>query len=171
MASPLVVNILELTRRPGTDKDLDVAVPATILEFADPRLDDDQDVEVSIHLESVSGGIVATGTARANAELSCRRCLREFTTDVDGEIDELYQRIPDNPDATALTGEQLDLTSVVREGVLLALPDAPLCRPDCPGLCPQCGADLASSPCGCNATKTDDRWAALDVLRDQLPPG
>ncbi|NDF55936.1 MAG: DUF177 domain-containing protein, partial [Proteobacteria bacterium] len=39
------------------------------------------------------------------------------------------------------------------------------------GLCPQCGADLAKAPCGCNAVKKDDRWAALDALRDQLPPG
>ena len=171
MASPLVVNILELTRRPGTDKDLVVAVPATILSLDDPRVADDQDVDVDIHLESVSGGIVVTGTAVAEAHLSCRRCLTEFEMELSGEIDELYQRIPDNPDATALTSEQLDLTSVVREGVLLAVPDAPLCRPDCPGLCPQCGADLAKAPCGCNAVKKDDRWAALDALRDQLPPG
>ena len=63
MASPLVVKILELTRRPGTDKDLVVSVPATILSLDDSRLPDDQDVDVSIHLESVSGGIVVTGTA------------------------------------------------------------------------------------------------------------
>ena len=171
MASPLVVNILELTRRPGTDKDLVVSVPATILSLDDSRLSDDQDVDVSVHLESVSGGIVVTGTATAEAHLSCRRCLTEFDAEISGEIDELYQRIPDNPDATALTTEQLDLAAVVREGVLLAVPDAPLCRHDCPGLCPQCGADLATAPCGCNAVKKDDRWAALDALRDQLPPG
>ena len=171
MASPLVVNILELTRRPGTDKDLVVSVPATVLELEDPRVADDQDIAVDIHLESVSGGIVAAGSATARAHLSCRRCLGEFDVEIFGEIDELYQKVPDNPDATALTSEQLDLTSVVREQVLLAIPDAPLCRGDCPGLCPQCGADLASSPCGCDRSKIDDRWSALDALRDQLPPG
>ena len=60
---------------------------------------------------------------------------------------------------------QIDLAPMVREEVLLAVPDGPLCRPDCPGLCPICGADLAEGPCGCDTTERDERWAVLDQLR------
>ena len=55
---------------------------------------------------------------------------------------------------------------MVREEVLLAIPDAPLCRDDCPGLCPVCGADLQTAPCGCETAVGDDRWAVLDQLRE-----
>ena len=54
---------------------------------------------------------------------------------------------------------------MVREDVLLGVPDAPLCRADCPGLCPVCGADLADGPCDCDTTVRDERWAVLDQLR------
>ena len=54
---------------------------------------------------------------------------------------------------------------MVREHVLLAVDDPRLCRPDCPGLCPVCGADLSAGPCECDAPVVDDRWAALDQLR------
>ena len=53
---------------------------------------------------------------------------------------------------------------MVRENVLLGVPDAPLCRDDCPGLCPICGTDLQLGPCDCDRTERDDRWAALDQL-------
>ena len=55
---------------------------------------------------------------------------------------------------------------MVREEVLLAIPDAPLCRDDCPGLCPVCGADLQTAPCECETAVGDDRWAILDQLRE-----
>jgi uncharacterized protein len=56
----------------------------------------------------------------------------------------------------------------VREAVLLDLPLAPLCRPDCAGLCPECGADLNAGDCGHRPNATDPRWTALDDLRERL---
>ena len=58
----------------------------------------------------------------------------------------------------------IDLAPLVRDSVVLELPGAPLCREDCAGLCPQCGANLNEGPCGCVAPR-DPRWANLDVLR------
>ena len=72
------------------------------------------------------------------------------------------------PDAFELLGDQLDLHPLVRELELLDAPQTPLCQDDCPGLCPTCGARLADGPCGCAPPPKDDRWAALDALRDQL---
>ena len=171
MASPLVINIVELTRRPGSTKDVHVAVPAASLDFDDARVDESHDVAVDLQIESVNGGLVVHGEVRAFAHAICSRCLTDIDLVLTSDVDEIYQRVPDNPDAYPLEGEQMDLSAMVRESVLLGIPEAPLCRPDCPGLCPQCGADLANAPCGCNAVKKDDRWAALDALRDQLPPG
>ena len=65
---------------------------------------------------------------------------------------------------------QIDLAPMVREEVLLAVADAPLCRPDCAGLCPICGADRNDGPCGCDTRRRDERWAALDQLRVATDP-
>ena len=168
MAKPLIVNVIELLRRPGNAKDVSVTVSSDDLEFGDSRMAD-EDVSVTVHLESMSNGISVHGSASAAWEGECRRCLdplrRAFTVD----LDELYQAVPDNPDAHIIENDQIDLLPMVRENLLLAIPVGPLCSDDCPGFCPQCGADLRQGGCGCDQVRTDDRWAALDALRDRLP--
>lgn len=62
-------------------------------------------------------------------------------------------------------GGVLDSGLLVAEQVHLNLPTHPLCRPDCAGLCPRCGANLNPGPCGCAAPPPDPRWAALAALR------
>ena len=77
-----------------------------------------------------------------------------------------------DPEAFPIEHGQLDLAPMVREEVLLGVPEAPLCRPDCPGLCPTCGADLQTGPCGCSTEVRDERWAAyLGPLPDRRPSG
>ena len=57
---------------------------------------------------------------------------------------------------------------MVRELVLLSAPESSLCSLDCPGICPQCGADLQEDQCACAGRQIDERWAVLDELRQQL---
>lgn len=175
MASTLVVNVLDLLRRAGATKDVHVVAPAEQFDFADDRIDDSGDVTVNIHLESGTGGIVATGDASVAWSSQCRRCLRPVTGESHSELHEVFAREAArgevslaDPDALPLTGDQIDFVPVVREVALLGLPLAPLCRPDCPGLCPRCGADLAANPCTCVVRTRDERWAALDELIDPL---
>ena len=60
----------------------------------------------------------------------------------------------------------LDLEPPLRDAVVLALPFQPLCREDCPGLCPDCGARLADEPEHSHEDKIDPRWAALTQLTE-----
>jgi uncharacterized protein len=69
----------------------------------------------------------------------------------------------DSPDVQSYLGDEIDLNDIVREHVLLGLPMSPVCREDCRGLCPQCGAELNLGPCGCTAPR-DPRWNALGDL-------
>jgi uncharacterized protein len=181
MSSTLVVNVLDLLRRPGSEKTLSVVVKAAQLDFADSRIDDAGDISVDIQLESSSTGIIARGSARTNWQSVCRRCLRPVSGTMEAEIDESFSRevVPVSrhhdeaasdtyTDVEPIIGDQIDFTLPVREAVLLAIPAAPLCRGDCPGLCPQCGADLATKQCSCRVDTRDERWAALDSLRGKL---
>ena len=166
MASPLVVNVAELLRRAGSVREIDRQIESEIFKFDDARIIVGSQVQVSLTLEALTDGIVVRGSLRAEWSFECRRCLRPLSGQAEVEVQELYQAVISDPDAYPITGEQLDLLEMARENVLLAVPLAPLCRADCPGLCPQCGSDLQTARCSCSREQRDDRWAVLDVLRE-----
>jgi uncharacterized protein len=169
VADPLVVNAAELLRRAGSAKAVEVDVPLADLGIEDdPRFAPDARVAVRLQLDSLNDGIVVDGELAVPWHGTCRRCLTATAGTAVSEVHELYQRTLTDPDAFEITGDQLDLRPLVRELVLLDAPMTPLCRPDCRGLCPTCGANLNDTTCDCAAPAADDRWAALDALRDQL---
>jgi uncharacterized protein len=169
MRSPLLVNATELLRQPGARRRIDVSVPQPAVGIDDDRLSGD--VAVAIELEPTLDDIIVTGQLSVAWSDECRRCLRPLSGTLEVDVDDRYAVDPDpHDDAFPITGGQIDLAPMVREEILLAIPDAPLCQPDCPGLCPICGADLQEGPCGCDTTTRDERWAVLDQLRGDVQP-
>lgn len=126
-------------------------------------------IVVDLVAESLSDGIVVNGSIRAPFQGECRRCLSPLAGFIDVDVHELYQVHVTDPEAFPIVGDQIDLVPMVRETVLLEIPDAPVCRPDCAGLCPHCGVDLNVTTCDCVAEAIDPRWAALEDLRNDLP--
>ena len=168
MSNPLLVNVAELTRRPGSEKDIDVSVSAEQLEFNDKRVTSTE-VPVVLHLESVNGGIAVAGSVSVGWRDACSRCLKPIDGISVARVHELFQQNVTDPDAYPIVGEQLDLTEMVREVLLIEIPTLPLCSESCPGLCPTCGADLANAPCNCAPLKKSSAWDALDQLKGQVP--
>lgn len=127
----------------------------------------DAEVECDVSLTPFSGGIEVVGTVSAPWVGPCRRCATTVTGQVRVEVHERYADPPvadTDEDIYPIVDETVDLGPMARDVVVLELPMAPLCREDCAGLCPQCGADRNEGPCGCIAPR-DPRWANLDVLR------
>jgi uncharacterized protein len=165
-ANQLHVNAAELLREPGLRRHVATVVsPATIV--ADhPAVAGD--VTVDLELVSTIDDIALTGTIEVPWRGECRRCLRPLDETLAVDVEERYAERPaEHDDAFPIDHGQIDLAPMVREHVLLAVDDPRLCRPDCPGLCPVCGADLTSGPCQCDSAVVDERWAALDQLRTQ----
>ena len=159
----LRVNALELLRQPGAVKPVEATVSALALEVLHDSLDGD--VEVDLVLEALNVGITVRGTVAAPWKGVCRRCLTGLSGRAQGAVDELYQVNVTDDDAFPIENNQLVLAPMVRQTALLELDEVRLCRPDCAGLCPVCGADRNDTRCDCDTTVTDDRWAALDALR------
>ena len=92
---------------------------------------------------------------------------------VDGHRHEAGERELDEDDLGVLHLEEevLDTRPILLEQLQLNIPMKPLCRPDCQGLCPQCGADLNLGACGCGERQVDPRWAALAALKGTLAGG
>jgi uncharacterized protein len=166
--NPLLVNAAELLRRPGNDKDLVVNVTAEDLELVEPRIAPTANVALAIHVESLSTGLVVSGTISTDWADTCRRCLADVGGTLAAHTREIYQVTITDEEAFPIIGDQIDLGPMAREALLLELPIAPLCRTDCAGICGQCGADLNTTTCSCETGIVDDRWAALDALRDRL---
>ena len=119
------------------------------------------------------------GSARTELELSCSRCLEPFRMSVDAAFDLRYlpatELLPDEDREVAeedletayYRDDQVDLNELLREQFYLALPMKPLCREDCRGLCPECGANRNTDACACEPAWHDPRLAPLKGLAKQ----
>jgi len=173
----------ELARRPGTMRTVrrTVSAPSVIgtdvigVPLGDP-------VELELTMESVVEGVLATVEIDADATGVCVRCLDETGYHVQVRAQELFaypERVQrhaqhDAPAASEqeqyeLQDDTIDLETVVRDAIVTALPFQPVCRPDCPGLCAQCGVRLADEPLHAHDT-VDPRWAALADLAGSNHP-
>ena len=114
-------------------------------------------------------------------ELLCARCLDPVPQHLEGSFDLIFRPADADLDSgeRSISEEETEigyydkgglvLEDVVREQVLLALPNRSLCRPDCAGLCQHCGANLNTDACTCDKASADLRWSALAGLSSKLP--
>jgi len=120
------------------------------------------------------------GELKTSVELPCARCLEPVVEKIERKFDLLYrpQGVDAGKEELSVTGaeaeigyyqgEGLLLEDALREQVLLALPLKVICREDCKGLCPHCGANLNDGQCSCADPPEDPRWTALKDLRSKL---
>lgn len=115
-----------------------------------------------------AGLLTLTGEARASLLCICDRCGREYRREAVFPLDTiLADELEDeeNPDVFLLQDDCVDLDEVVATAFVLGLDSKLLCRPDCKGVCPQCGHNLNEGPCSCKP-EADPRFAALGQLLD-----
>jgi uncharacterized protein len=170
---PLVIDTRELGRRPGSMRRVQRAVPAPEYLGIDMiRVPTGAELDLDLRLESVMEGVLVSGRVTAPLVGECGRCLEPVTSTVEVELQELYaypeSEAGEEDEVSRLVGDLIDLTSTLRDAVVLALPLSPLCRDDCPGLCAECGARLADIDCGHSQAPVDPRWAALTEVLDPL---
>jgi uncharacterized protein len=170
-AGPWLVPVTNLRRSPGTRREERRTGRVGELRVAGSIVPADALVDADATLDSVVGGIEVTATISAPWRGECRRCLAPVDGQLHCEVREMFRARregkpeDDDEDTYPLGSDHLDLQPLVRDALLLELPIAPLCRPDCEGLCPTCGADRNDGPCRCADQAGDPRWSALDALK------
>ena len=162
---PFIADVVALRRRHGHREPLKVVAPLAGMFVTGSRVPDTDPVTLDVNLEAVEGGVVVNGMVAAPFVGECRRCLGPVIGTIESPVDEIFVKDPEEGETYPILGDHIDLEPLAREAIVLALPLAPLCRPDCAGLCPECGVDRNAGPCGCESPAVDERWAALDVLR------
>jgi uncharacterized protein len=133
-------------------------------------------VTVSYDLNHTFGKVYAKIQAQAVVHLDCSRCLKAFDQAVSSnflvQFEEKPERLtmtgadPDDPEPSVafLVDGELHLGEEIRQELELQVPLRPLCKPNCAGLCPRCGADLNNGPCGCDLTPQNSPFAKLKGL-------
>jgi uncharacterized protein len=167
--SPFVLDTRELGRRPGSYRDYRREAPAPAqLQLEMIGVPEGSALSLTVRLESVTEGVLATGSVTGPVSGECGRCLEAFTDEFDVDFVELFayrnsvtEQTSDSSEVARLDGDYLDLEPVVRDAVVLSMPLTPLCRPDCAGLCVECGARLDDVESGHSHVVADPRWAAL----------
>jgi uncharacterized protein len=189
----LSFNVAQLLKESvGSTRKLDIGTPTLLLDGQEGRsagadMLEARDLKGNVKLTRLSQDLLVQGQVGAEVRMQCSRCLDEFTVPVEASLEEKYQPTIDietgrpirreeyEEDDTAFSinaSHEIDLAEPVRQALLVALPLKPLCREDCAGLCPHCGANLNEGPCACEPDTTDNRWAALRELQlEDLPSG
>ena len=140
------------------------------MDFKYPVLEVADDLDVmnfqgSVRLTRTAQGVYLEGRFKGEQPAECVRCLTPVNQPLKSEIKQLYE-FPPNSKAEFVIAETgfLDLAPVLREDLLLSAPIRPLCRPDCKGLCPNCGQDLKEGLCSCEKDDINPRLAVLKKL-------
>jgi uncharacterized protein len=125
-------------------------------------------LQVELTGREVGDGVLVRGNLRTAVRLSCRRCLEPVEHEIDAHVDLLFAPPLEGEEEGAdgevyplPRGDTLDLTDAVREHVVLETPALALCREECRGLCPSCGADLNDGACECAPQAAPSAWDAL----------
>lgn len=143
------------------------------LEFEAPLLELADDLDLTnfsgqARLTRTTQGLYVQGRFTGEQPAECVRCLTDFDQPLKAQIDQLYE-FPPTPKAEFVVAETgfLDLAPFLREEFLLSAPMRPLCRPDCKGLCPNCGQNWNEGQCDCEQDNINPQFAALKKLLEK----
>ena len=134
-------------------------------------------VIVDLELVPEAEHIKLSGRLQATVRVGCSRCLQDFVLELDETIpltllqplaadtaEEIDLR-PQDLNTAFFNGETIEVDLIVSEQIFLALPQRPVCQPDCQGLCSECGADLNRESCGCEKKEIGSAFDALRAVK------
>ena len=167
--------IIDLASLGASPKQIEVSfAPAQIDLDSGTQLQ--SNVALTAEISRVGGKTHIRATIKADATIDCSRCLEPVRKDFDLAFQDVFVDAAEESsrdgieidaaelDESLLVGSEIDLADVVREQMLLALPEQIFCKEDCRGLCPICGENRNLIDCSCEENEIDPRWAALKNL-------
>ncbi|HYZ07622.1 MAG TPA: YceD family protein [Pseudonocardiaceae bacterium] len=178
-SSPWVIDTRDLDRRPGSMRTYHRDAPAPAgLGLDVIGVPEGGDLRVDLRLESVMEGVLVSGTAIAELTGECARCLDPTIDRLEVALTELFaypesttEDTTEPDEVSRIVADLIDLEPVLRDAVILALPQVPLCREDCPGLCPECGGRRAELEPDHAHEIMGSRWAVLKQRFAGTDPG
>ena len=166
---PYVLDVRAFGRRPGTSAQVHRTVAAPERIGVDLiGIPPGEEIDLDLHVQAVSEGVLVTGTVSADTTGQCARCLGDVSGAINLFLTELFaypnsetDRTSDTEDIHRISDDMIDLEQAIIDAVAMELPLDPTCREDCQGLCQGCGEKLADLPAEHGHELIDPRWAGL----------
>ncbi len=136
-------------------------------------------VKVDLTIQKADEEYFCQGYVRAKVNIECVRCLDKYESDIESKTsfiicsEEYHNRLKeeaeDNENYVFCYGNEIkaDITDVIRQAIILAVPMMPLCSEDCAGLCTKCGVNRNHKDCDCQTEVFDERWRGLKDLQQE----
>lgn len=165
------IDVRDLLGQPGASRTVELQGTVEGLGTELATLPADEPVTGLLLLESVVEGVLVSGSLHGVLSLRCARCLVEFGSTMDVEVNELFALAPEegDEDVYALDPDGwIDPEQLARDALGLELPFSPLHSPDCRGICSVCGGDRNRGECPGDHDDVDPRWSALELVLQDL---
>jgi len=136
-------------------------------------------LQVDVKVSKAADKFLVDGTLSGGVKVRCDRCLEPFDLELKSEFnvylvvnpsgpsEEEVELLDEDMEVEFLEGETIDLDDVVRQQIYLCVPMKCVCKSDCRGLCPQCGANLNVAPCSCKSGSGHPVFSKLEILKFQ----
>ncbi len=163
----MTVNVIDLLQEVNACVDLNIKGEVSSFDYLGEHIAFEGDVSVNAKLTRVqSKHYKVEGTVTADVILCCGRCLTDYIYRAEFPVELHFttkeKTIDDDTDAYFTDGDSIELDEAIQTNLIMYLPAQRICKPDCKGLCPICGADL-NNKC-CNHGQTDDEPEEEDVI-------
>lgn len=165
------LNIGSLMGRKGAFFQVEKEIPSTFVESAPEIEKTIGSIGAKLTVANTGEGYLVTGDLSLDVMLRCSRCLKPFEATLKASVEETFFSHPQTEDEewpwndeTVIEGNEIDITSLIEQSILMDIPMKTVCQEDCPGLCPTCGIDLAEQSCDCLSPAIDIRLAPLSKL-------
>lgn len=163
------INVAQLKQEIGGTKEFSFIVPGDHLDIEGDNPWSGSNVQIKGEIVNNGRVLELRGSITAAARLTCSRCLENTVAQMALPFAENYVEAGEESDASdyeflSYAGDEIDLTELVRENLLLAEPLKTVCDENCKGLCPSCGTNLNNTTCSCDRDDVDPRLAVLKSL-------
>lgn len=165
----MIINVLQAKKAIGNEQMFEFVTSAAELAIEGETPWQNRIIGVEGRLVNNGRVMAVNGILSVDAQYQCDRCLEEFLVNLKVPFSDNYQQTSDEPaeseaDLSYYTGDEIDITALVRESLILSEPLKTICKEDCCGLCPHCGMNLNNGQCDCQGKQVDPRLAVLQKL-------
>lgn len=159
----MIIQIEDLLKRKASKKNIELSFEKDIITYEGDKIVFKSPVKVEGYVSSNDKIIIVHTKINTTLELVCSRCLKSFVYPISLEGEEKFSTEDEVNDEEVINieGDTLDITKIVEDNIIMALPIKKLCSESCKGLCQQCGANLNVNPCNCGDNNIDLRLASL----------
>ena len=169
------LNIGSLVGRKGASLSVQEEISSDFIQFSPVVGQAEGPIQVQVVVTNTGEGYLVTGNLELEVSLKCSRCLKPIRTTLVASVEEeFFNQLPSEEDEVfwdevpLVEANEIDLTELIAESILMSVPMKAVCQEDCPGLCPTCGVDLAEETCDCLSPEIDIRLAPLSKLLHSL---